>query len=82
MKLLQDISLGSNLAKLRKERHLSQYYIANQLQLLGRNMSRSQYSHIELGIANIRVSDIILIAKILNVDYNTIFDGLEPNESD
>lgn len=79
-KLLQDVHIGHNLQRLRKSRKLSQYQMAAQLQLLGRSMSRSTYAHIEQGIGNIYVSDLILIKKILKANYEEFFDGLESIE--
>lgn len=48
------------------------------LQLLGRNMSRANYAHIEQGVRNIYISDLILIKEILNVSYEEFFEGLNP----
>lgn len=78
-KLLQDVNFGSNLQRLRKLRNLSQYDIATQLELRGRIMSRAQYAHIEQGIRNIYISDLILLKEILEVDYKDFFEGLSEN---
>ena len=76
-KFLQGIHIGNNLQALRKERGLSQNDMVAKLQLLGRPMSRATYAHIEQGIRNIYISDLILIKSILNVEYNEFFKGLD-----
>lgn len=75
-KIRQDISLGSNIRTLRKQSHLTQEQVVTQLQLQGIEISRSSYSQIECGTYNIRVSELIALAKLFKVDYNTIFNNL------
>lgn len=77
-KLLQDVHIGDNLQKLRKDKNLSQYDMVAKLQLLGRSMSRAQYAHIEQGVRNIYISDLILFRDILGVSYEDFFKGLKP----
>lgn len=77
-KLLQDIDFGKNLQKLRKSRNLSQTDMATKLQLAGRSMSRAQYAHIEQGIRNVYMSDLVLFKEILDVSYEEFFIGIEP----
>lgn len=74
-KLLQDVNIGKNLQKLRKSRNLSQSEMIVKLQLLGRSMSRANYAHIEQGIRNIYVSDLILFKEILNVEFKEFFEN-------
>lgn len=75
-KIRQDISLGSNIRTLRKQSHLTQEQVVTQLQLQGIEISRSSYSQIECGTYNIRVSELIALATLFKVDYNTIFNNL------
>ena len=79
-KLLQDIHIGNNLQRLRKARNISQTDMVIKLQLLGRSMTRANYAHIEQGVRNIFVSDLILFKEILNVDYSEFFIDLEPKK--
>ena len=74
-KLLQDknVYIGKNLKWLRLEKGMSQMDMVTKIQLYGRNMSRANYAHIEQGIRNIYVSDLILIKEILAVSYDEIF---------
>ena len=70
--------IGDNLQRLRQAHNLSQSDMVAKLQLLGRNMSRANYDHIEQGVRNIYISDLILIKEILNVSYEEFFEGLNP----
>ena len=74
-KLLQDknVYIGKKLKQLRLEKGMSQMDMATKIQLYGRNMSRAASAHIEQGIRNIYVSDLILIKEILAVSYDEIF---------
>jgi transcriptional regulator with XRE-family HTH domain len=72
-KLLQDVHIGTNLKRLRKSRKLSQTDMVIKLQLLGRSMSRANYAHIEQGVRNVFVSDLILFKEILDVSYEDFF---------
>lgn len=79
-KFLQDIHIGHNIKRLRQSKGLSQDDMVARLQLRGRNISRATYAHIEQGIRNIYVSDLILIRQILNVSYEDFFQGLESGD--
>lgn len=79
---LQDVSIGKNLCRLRKQANYSQEELVSKLHLLGSNMSRSTYSKIELGTRNIRISDFIALKMIYNVDYSVFFEGLSPDNMD
>lgn len=79
-KIKQDISLGSNIRKLRKQAHLTQEQLVTRLQLQGIEISRSSYSQIECGTYSIRVSELVALADIFQVDFNTFFEGIQnPN---
>ncbi len=75
-KIKQDISLGNNIRKLRKQLKLTQEQVVARLQLQGIEISRSSYSQIECGTYNIRVSELIALAKLFQVDYNAFFENL------
>ena len=77
-KFLQDVHIGDNLQRIRKNRNLSQNDMVTKLQLQGRLMSRANYAHIEQGVRNIYISDLILFKQILNVNYEEFFEGLNP----
>lgn len=77
-KLLQDGSFGQNLKRIRNSCNMSQADVARELQLLGRNISVTQYGHIEQGRANLFVSDLVLLQRIFKVDYSEFFKDLAP----
>jgi len=77
-KIIQDISIGVNLQKLRKAKGLTQEQVCAQMAIAGRPTLRSTYSQIERGSRNIFVSDLIVLAKIFDTGIEKIFKDLEP----
>jgi transcriptional regulator with XRE-family HTH domain len=75
-KLKQDRSLGGNIRRLRLEKGWTQEQTAAQLQLLGINMSRDFYAHIENGSYNIRVSELAALREIFQCRYDDFFLGI------
>lgn len=75
-KIKQDISLGSNIRRLRKASSLTQEDVVTYMQLKGIDISRSIYSQIECGTYNIRVSELMALADLFKADMNTFFEGL------
>lgn len=65
--ILQDIHIGANLRRLRRERGLTQEQLVARLQLRGSAMSRSTYSKIETESRNIKASDLFALSEILGV---------------
>lgn len=72
----QDISIGSNLKALRQKVGLSQEAAAAKLQIMGFTMSREVISQMELGKHNIRISVLLALRDIYNVQIQDFFDGL------
>lgn len=81
-KILQDLKIGDNIRKLRKNNHMTQPKVVAKLQLLGCQIDRSGYAKIESGYRNIRVSELILLKHIFKVNYEDFFDGLIPPETE
>lgn len=77
-KILQDISIGENLQRLRKAQGLTQEQVCAQMSVLGRPMLQSTYAQIETGVRNIFVSDLITLKKIFKTSYDEIFKDLTP----
>lgn len=76
-KLKQDISIGANLRRLRKQSGLSQEKAAAKLQLVGIDISREIISQMELGNYSIRVSVLRALKDIYQVDsFDEFFRGL------
>lgn len=77
MKILRNNQFAINLQCLRAESGLSQYQLTEQMQLRGSTISRSTYSKIELGTANIKVTDLVILKEIYGVSYDRFFDNMD-----
>lgn len=75
-KLLQDISIGQNIQRLRKARGLTQLDVIAQMGIKGRHLNRSTYVKIESGTRNIKIGDLIALKEIFAVSYDDFFQGL------
>lgn len=79
MKIRQNTSqynIGHNIRKYRLQSHLTQEQTVAKLQLLGIEISRGSYSHIECGIDNIKVEELLGLAEIFHVTIADFFDGM------
>lgn len=74
--LNQDISIGENLRTLRRRAGLSQEQVAAQLQIRGINISREIISQMERGDHNIRISVLLALRDLYQVDIADFFMGL------
>lgn len=77
-KLLQDVSIGKNIQKIRLQKKMRQVDVVRQLQLMGSTLSATHYGHIEQGRNNIQVSDLIYLQRIFQVDFGEFFKDLIP----
>ena len=76
-KLKQDVSIGSNLRRLRKKAKLSQQDVSIKLDLLGLSTSREIVSRMERGQYSIRISVLRALKDIYKVDsYDEFFRDL------
>ncbi|NBI69144.1 XRE family transcriptional regulator [Pseudoflavonifractor sp. 60] len=76
-KIKQDISIGANLKRLRKNAKLSQQNVSIKLDLMGLDISRSIISQMEIGKYSIRVSVLRALKEIYKVDsYDEFFKDL------
>ncbi len=82
MKILMNKKFASNLVLLRGESGLSQSELIREMALLGSTLSRSTYSKIELGIGNIKVSDLVALKEIYGVSYDKFFEGISIIEAE
>lgn len=79
MKIRQDVShynIGRNIRKYRLQNSLTQEQTVAKLQLLGIEISRGSYSHIECGIDNIKVEELLGLAEIFHVTVADFFEGI------
>ena len=66
--------IGENIRKLREKNQFTQDYVATKLQLSGCDMTRSALAKIEVGQRHLYPDEIILLKRILNVEYDDIFE--------
>lgn len=76
-KILQNVSLGENIQRIRKTKKMSQNDVATEMQLRGRSISRSHYANIEQGIRNVFVTDLVLLHEIFGVSYDEFFQDIQ-----
>ena len=81
-KLKQDLRIGPNIRKYRMQSHLTQDQVTAKMQLMGLNISRSIYSQIEGGTYNIRISELVAMREIFNINYESFFEGITLNPKD
>ena len=75
-KLRPDLDIGHRIGALRKAAGLTQEQTLAKMQLMGIEISKSTYAKLETNRMNIRVSELIALQKIFNVDFNAFFEGL------
>lgn len=76
LKLRPDRDVGTNIQRARKAKGYTQDATIAKMQLMGIDVSRSTYAKIETNRINIRVSELIALSKIFDVDFNFFFEGL------
>ncbi len=79
MKIRQDtgkFNIGRNIRKYRMKNRLTQEQTVAKLQVMGIDMSRGTYSHIECGIDNIKVEELLALAEIFHVTVADFFEGI------
>lgn len=75
-RLYQDYSIGNAIRKLRRRSKLTQEQVAAQLQVRGRDISRSAYSKIETGRYGISISVLVALKEIFHAEYADFFADL------
>ena len=68
--------VGQNVRALREKAKMTQEQLAAKLQLCGCDITRSAVAKIEVGQRHLYTDEIILIKKILNTDFESIFNIL------
>lgn len=76
-KIRPDLDIGSNIRRLRLQNKMSQDAVIAQIQLMGLSISRSTYAKIETNRMNVRVSELLALKLIFNVEFNDFFAGIE-----
>ena len=67
--------VGSNIIRIRKEKHLAQMELLSKIQLLSSDMNQAKLSRIEGQEIGINDFDLYTIAKALNVTVDELFNG-------
>ena len=76
-KIRPDMDIGKNIQAIRYQNKLTQdHQVIAKLNLMGISMSKSTYAKLETNRMNIKVSELVALAKIFHTDINTFFSGL------
>jgi len=75
-KIRPDMDIGHNIQRLRKDASMTQDQVVAKLQLMGLSISKSTYAKLETNRMNIRVSELVALREIFNVEFNDFFSGL------
>ena len=76
-KIKQDLRIGENIRRIRKDRNMGQTDLVRILQIDGCDMTRECLVKIERGIQHIQVSQLQAIKKALNTTYDALIDGTD-----
>ena len=68
--------IGKNIQSPRYKNNLTQDQVIAKLNLMGIVISKSTYAKLETNRMNIKVSELVALAKIFHTDINAFFDGL------
>lgn len=75
-KLRPDLDIGHNISALRRAAKLTQDQTVARLQVMGIEISKSTYAKIETNRMNIKVSELVALSRVFNVDFNAFFEDL------
>lgn len=76
-RIVQDVSIGRNLRRLRKREDLTQDQVAGRLQLMGLPVSREIYAQIESGRHHIRITVLMGLKEIFRTTYEEMLETEE-----
>ena len=76
-KIRMDMSIGSNIQKRRSQCKLKQDQVIAKMNLMGIPISKSSYAKIETNRMNIKVSELVALAKILDCEVGDFFKDLK-----
>lgn len=68
---IQLTKIGDNIRKMRLNQHLKQEFLAQKI-----GLSKSEISRIESGNRCAKITKLVEIAKILNVNISDLFEGV------
>ena len=67
------ISVGGNIKRIRTAKHIRAYDLIRDLQLAGFNINKQRYYKLEHDLANVYASELVAIARYLDVDISELF---------
>lgn len=76
-RIKQDLRIGENIRRIRKEHGIGQTDLIRLLQLEGCDMTRECLVKIERCTQHIQASQLQAIKKVLNATYDELIDGLK-----
>lgn len=76
-KIRPDLDIGHSISALRKTAKLTQDQTVAKMQIMGIEISKSTYAKIETNRMNIKVSELVALKRIFNVDFNAFFENLD-----
>lgn len=76
-KLRPDLDIGHRIGDLRRAAGLTQDQTIARMQLMEIQISKSSYAKLETNRMNIKISELIALQKIFEVDFNAFFENLE-----
>lgn len=75
-KIRPDMDIGKNIQRLRNDSKMTQDQVVAKMNVMGLNISKSTYAKLETNRMNIRVSELVALKIIFNVDFNDFFEDL------
>lgn len=75
-KIRPDMDIGGNIQAIRYQNKLTQDQVVSKLNLMGISMSKSTYAKLETNRMNIKVSELVALSRIFQVDINAFFSSL------
>lgn len=67
------IRVGENIKRIRQAKGVRAYDLIRELQLQGLNINKQRYYKLEHNLANVYASELVAIAKYLEVDIAELF---------
>lgn len=75
-KIRPDLDIGRKIGALRNALDLTQDQVVAKMQLMGIKISKSTYAKIETNRMNIKVSELVALKQIFDVDFNAFFEDI------
>lgn len=75
-KIRPDMDIGHNIQRLRRAAGMTQDQVVAKLQLMGLSISKSTYAKLETNRMNIKVSELVALKEIFQVEFQDFFADL------